>query len=119
MQAFCRVAFLDLAWRASLGTASALGLMYVYRADPPTALMIGAHVAMLFAAVMIVYASLLTERSVEYSDPWLELAPHERPSDNRARRRASAFFAWLMLRFARGAAAIGAGLAAAALFLSA
>lgn len=117
MQEFCRVAFLDTAWRAALGTISALGLMYIYRADPPTALMIGAHVAMLFAVTMIVYASLLTDRRIEFSEPWLELAPHERPAGSAARQHACAFFVWLMLRFARAAAAIGVALAATALLL--
>lgn len=119
MQPFCRVAFLDTAWRATLSAIAAMGLMYFFRADPPVALLIGAHVAIVFAVTMIVYALLLTDDRIEFSDPWLELEPGERPTGTAARHPVRVYFAGLMLRFAQGAAAIGAALAGIALLLRA
>jgi hypothetical protein len=119
VQTFCRVAFYETAWRATLGTVAAIILMICFRAEPALALLIGGHVALLFAAVMIVYAGLLTEDRVELTDPWLALDPSERPVGAPARHWARHYLMDLMLRFARGGAAVASVLAGLALLLRA
>ncbi len=119
MDQFSRVAFHETAWRALYGTAAALVLMLCYSANPPAALLLGAHVALLFAVGMLVYALQLTDDRIELSEPWLALEPGERPEGTLGRQRARNYFAAVMLRFAKGGAAIAAALAGLAVLLRA
>lgn len=79
MDTFARFAFFTVARDASCAGLAGGILMVAYSFDPPLALVIGASVAMFFAAVMLVRAFFLTENRVVSTEPWLVMQPEERP----------------------------------------
>jgi hypothetical protein len=119
MQEFCRVAFYETVWRASLGMVATVILMVCFRAEPTIAFLIGGHVALLFVATMIVHAAVLANGNIELSEPWLSLDPGERPVGAPERQWAQRYLIELMIRFARGGAALAIALAGLALLMRA
>jgi hypothetical protein len=80
MDTFARLAFFTIARDASVAALAGGILMVAYSFNPPLALVIGASVAMFFAGIMLVRAFFLTEHRVVSTEPWLIIAPDERPA---------------------------------------
>jgi hypothetical protein len=116
---FSRVALFETVWRAFLSTLAALLLMAGFISNPPGAFLIGAHVALFFAVSMIVQARRLTDEKLVRSDAWLAVEPAERPIGAPGRLWAREHFVLMMLRFAKGGAAIAVALAGLSLLFRA
>ena len=87
--------------------------------SPPLAFKIGASVALLFSVFLLARSYFLTEERFRRSEAWRSLRPDERPAGDRGPLLARDQFHLLLLRFARGGAAIAVFLYGSALVLSA
>lgn len=94
------------AWYAFLVILGAVIFIITSDLDPPSALLAAANVALLFAFVMIVQASGLTEHSIIRGQFWQALPMQDRPRGERGRRMVSMTLKRTLLQFARGAAAV-------------
>lgn len=117
MDMFARFAFVTVARDAFSAGLAGMILMVVYRSDPPLALVLGASVAMFFAAVMLFRALFLTEQKVAATDPWLVMQPEERPSGEDGLAYARERLQATMLAGAKNAAGTASAMFAAALLL--
>lgn len=115
MDAFARFAFVTVARDAFSAGLAGMILMVIYRSDPPLALVLGASVAMFFAAVMACRALFLTEQKVVTTDPWLVMQPEERPIGEAGLTYARERLQSMMLAAAKNAAGAASVLFAAAL----
>jgi hypothetical protein len=106
MDTFARFASFTIARDASFSALAAGILMVAYSFDPPLALVIGASVAMFFAAVMLIRALFLTEDRVVASEPWQVMEPDQRPVGDAGRVGACNQLETLLLAAAKKAAGI-------------
>ncbi len=118
MDTFSRFAFFTVIRDASLATLAAGILMIAYSFDLPLALVIGASVAMFFAAVMLVRAFFLTEDRVVATEPWLVMQPNERPVGDAGRAYAYEQLETMLLTGAKTAAGVASLLFAFGLLAS-
>lgn len=108
MDTFARFAFFTIARDASVSAFAAAILMLAYSFNPPLALVLGASIAMFFAAVMLVRALFLTEDRVTGTEPWTVMEPEQRPIGDAGRAVACEQLETLLLRAAKTAAGIAA-----------
>lgn len=103
MNPFTKVAFVTTARDASCVALAGLIFMVAFSYDPPLALYIGAHIALLYSLVLLTRAFFLSEDRIIRSEPWLALEPHERPAGESALRSACDRHKEVLLRFAKAA----------------
>lgn len=108
MDTFARFAFFTIARDAGVASFAAGILMIAYSFNPPLALVLGASVAMFFAAVMLVRALFLTEDRVVATEPWQVMEPDQRPDGDDGRAGACQKLETLLLAAAKNAAGIAA-----------
>lgn len=101
MDHYFSVAYYESIWRVILAVLISVVLMACYARDVSTALQIAAHIALLFALLMVRNAFQLAQMLSEY---------HARPL-----RLAQSRPAALMLQFAKAGSAIAIGLYSAAI----
>jgi hypothetical protein len=118
MDAFARFAFFTIARDASVSAFAAAILMLAYSFNPPLALVLGASVAMFFAAVMLVRALFLTEDRVTGTEPWLVMEPEQRPVGDTGRAVACERLETLLLAAAKNAAGIASVMFALGLLIA-
>ncbi len=118
MDTFARFAFFTIARDASVSAFAAGILMIAYSFNPPLALVIGASVAMFFAAVMLVRALLLTEDKVVATEPWLVMEPEERPVGDDGRAYACDRLETMLFSAAKNAAGIASVMFGVGLLMS-
>jgi len=106
MDTFARFAFFTIARDASFSALAAGILMVAYSFNPPLALVIGASVAMFYAAVMLVRALFLNEDRVVVTEPWLVMEPDQRPVGDAGRAGACERFETMLLAAAKNAAGL-------------
>ena len=106
MDTFARFAFFTIARDASFSALAAGILMVAYSFNPPLALVIGATVAMFFAAVMLVRALVLTEDRIVATEPWQVMEPEQRPVGDAGRAFAYDRLETMLLSAAKNAAGI-------------
>lgn len=114
MEACRSTTFCLTLWHAVLTViVTALGIA-LYDLDGPIALLVAANVALLFAVVLMARAGGLSEKTITRSLYWRTLPSRERPRGEAGVRVASRTVHEMLLRFAKGAAAVAvlcAGLA--------
>lgn len=118
MAAFRRFAFAIVARDASFVALAVATLMLGFSFAPALSLAIGAHAALAFAIVTILRAVCLCEDGIQHTEPWRNLDPHDRPTDEFGRRLARDSFQDVLLRFARAAAGVAVLLYGASLVIS-
>jgi hypothetical protein len=106
MDTFARFAFFTIARDASFSALAAGILMVAYSFDPPLALVIGASVAMFFAAVMLIRALFLSEDRIVATEPWQVMEPDQRPVGDTGRAVACDRLETMLLGAAKSAAGI-------------
>jgi len=110
--------FYLLLWRAILALLAAVILMATRCHGLGAALLVGAHVALLFSLAVIVWTARLDDDGVVKFHAWRMLASAERPAGAAGRRCACNVAREIALPFARVASAVAAGLAASSLFVA-
>lgn len=110
--------FYVLLWRAILALLISVVLMVTRCGALGEALLIGAHVALLYSLVVAVWAAGLDGERVAGFLPWRMLAKSERPAGAPGRRWACNVAKEIALPFARIGSAVAAGLAASSLFIA-
>ena len=118
MAAFRRLAFAMAARDATFVALATATLMIGFSFAPALSLAMGAHAALVFSVVMILRAACLSEDGVVRTEPWRNLEPGERPSDEAGRREACGSFQVVLLRFAKAAAGLAAVLYGASMAVS-
>lgn len=113
-----RYTFFTLARDASFFLLGAVTLMVGFSFAPPLAFKIGASIALIFALLMLLRSTLLTEERFRRSEVWRALEPDERPSGEHGLRAARDYMDEMMLRFAKSSSAIAGVLYGSALVLS-
>jgi hypothetical protein len=108
-----------LLWRATLAALIGLVLMVTQCGALGEALLVGAHVALLFSIGVLLWTSRVDDERVARVDAWRMLPTGERPAGIAGRRRALRALEEIALRFARGGSAVAIGLAATALLAAA
>ena len=116
MEPFEEKAFYLLVWRAFLAALIALVLIVTRGYQVPGAFVIAANVALIFSLGLIVWARRLTDERIVSTEAWRILKPGQRPAG--IGRWACLYLNEVALRFARGSAAVAAGLCASALILA-
>jgi hypothetical protein len=111
--------FYVLLWRAILALLISLVLMVTRCGSLGEALLIGAHVALLYSLAVAVWAAGLDGDRIADFQPWLMLAKGERPAGASGRRWASNVAKEIALPFAKAGSAVAAGLAAMSLLVAA
>jgi len=101
-------------WHAFLTGLVGLLLIVLSDFEAPTALLIAANMALLFALVLVARAGRLDERSIIQSQVWRTLTPRKRPSSEAGLRAAREAVEQTWLRFAKAAAMIAIILSALA-----
>ena len=114
-----RFAYFTLTRDSLVVALAAAVLMVAFSFEPPLAFKIGASVALLFSVVLLARSFFLTEQRFRRSEAWRSLTPEERPAGDHGPLLARDQFQVLLLRFARGGAAVAVFLYASALVLSA
>jgi hypothetical protein len=118
MAAFRRFAFAMAARDAAFVALAAATLMIGFSFAPALSLAIGAHAALVFAVAMVLRAACLRDDGIEYTEPWRNLDPKERPAGEAGRRLARDNFQDVLLRFAKAAAGVAVVLYGASLLVS-
>lgn len=118
MQAFARFAFFTAARDASFVALAGITLMVAFSFDPALALRIGAHVALLYALVLLVRVFVLSEKHVVRTEPWRVLPPEERPTGEAGLRGARDQLEGVLLSFAKAASGVASLLFGFALMTS-
>jgi hypothetical protein len=106
MNTFARFAFFTIARDAGVSAFAGCILMIAYSFNPPLAFVLGASVAMFFAAVMLVRALVLTEDRVVATEPWQVMEPEQRPIGDAGRASAYEQLETMLLGAAKNAAGI-------------
>jgi hypothetical protein len=105
MDPFRATAFHLALWYAVLAALGVVLLIALNDVEPATAFLIAAHVALLFALLLIAGVIHLT-RHVTRGPFWNTLPPAQRPASAAGRRMACRALHDTWLRFAKGAAAV-------------
>ncbi len=79
MDRFAQFAYSTILRDASFVALAAATLMVGFSFNPPLALVIGAHIALIFSLILLYRVTILTEAHVRRSEAWRGLEPHERP----------------------------------------
>lgn len=108
-------AFYLLLWRAVLAALIGLVLMVTGETRLGPALLIGAHIALLFALAVVAWSEWMTEERIARSAVWRMLRPEQRPAGAAGRRLARRSLHDIGFRFAQGASGVAAALSASAL----
>lgn len=103
MNPFAKIALVTTARDASCVALAGIILMIAFSYDPPLALHIGAHIALLYSIVLLARVFLLSEERIVQSEPWLVLEPEERPVGDTAPQWACERLKEVLLRFAKAA----------------
>lgn len=106
MDRFAQYAFSVTARDASFVALAATTLMVGFSFNPPLALVIGAHIALLFSLVLLYRVTVLTDERIKRTEPWRGLEPEERPRGDFALPRARVLLEETLLRFSKSAAGI-------------
>ncbi len=96
------VAFRDASFVGLTGVTLMVGFSF----DPPLALAIGAHIALMFSLFLLYRVTVLTDERVKRTEPWRELAPHERPRGDFALAIAHNRLEEVLLRFSKSSAGV-------------
>ena len=91
---------------ASFVTLAAITLMVGFSFDPPLALVIGAHVALMFSLFLLYRVTVLTDERMKRTELWRVLEPHERPRGDFALVLAHDRLEEVLLRFSKTAAGV-------------
>src|SRR5262245_6262500 len=110
--------FYLLMWRAIVALVIAVVLMATRCGALGEALLIGAHVALLFALCVVAWTRGLDVNHVARFLPWRMLAARERPAGTAGRRWACNVAKATALPFAKAGSAVAACLAASSLLLA-
>ena len=103
----CReTAFCLTLWYALLTALVAVLTIVLHDLDRPSALLVAANVALLFALVLMARARRLTDVSILRGQFWRTLSPRERPRGEAGARIARHALHETWLKFAKGAAAV-------------
>jgi hypothetical protein len=106
MDRFVRFSF-EVAFRdASFVAVGAVTLMIAFSFDPPLALVIGAHVALIFSLFLLYRVTTLTDERVKRTEPWRGLEPNERPRGDHALALAHDRLEEVLLRFSKSSAGV-------------
>lgn len=119
MDSFREKAFCLLLWRTILVGAVAIVLIAVGQVPGVSTALIAAHVALLFAIGLMLWADRLSSERIVRSEAWRLLQATERPGGEGGRRLALDCLRGLTLRFAEGASGVAIALSGVALLASA
>ena len=115
MDRFAQFAFSLTLRDASFVALAATTLMVGFSFDPPLALVIGAHVALIFSLILLYRVTRLTDERMKRTEPWRVLEPHERPRGDFALVLAHDRLEEVLLRFSKSAAGVACGLFSASI----
>ncbi len=118
MTRFRENAFYLMVWRALLATLLGLVLIATRSAEVAAALLIAAHMSLLFSFGLIMWSQWLSEERIVWTEPWRMLRPGQRLAGRAGRRLAYKCLSDMALRFAKGASALAVALSASALIAS-
>jgi hypothetical protein len=104
---------------ASFVALAAFTLMVAFSFDPPLALVIGAHVALMFSLFLLYRVTVLTDERMKRTELWRVLEPHERPRGDFALVLAHDRLEEVLLRFSKTAAGIACTLFSLSIGMSA
>lgn len=110
--------FYLLLWRAILATLIGVVLMATSEVALGPALLVGAHVALLFALGLMIWSSRLNDDRVVRVRAWQMLASDERPAGPGGRHWACTYLKEIELRFAEVGAIAAIVLGASALVVA-
>lgn len=106
MDRFAQYAFAVNFRDASFVALAAMTLMVGFSFNPPLALAIGAHVALIFSLFLLHRVTVLTDERVRRTEPWRGLEPHERPRGDSALAIAHDRLEEVLLRFSKSSAGV-------------
>ncbi|HKY87422.1 MAG TPA: hypothetical protein VJL90_11735 [Pseudorhodoplanes sp.] len=106
MDRFAQFAFSLTLRDASFVALAAFTLMVGFSFDPPLALAIGAHVALMFSLFLLYRVTVLTDERMKRTELWRVLEPHERPRGDFALVLAHDRLEEVLLRFSKTAAGV-------------
>jgi hypothetical protein len=109
--------FYLLVWRATLVSLVAIVLMTTSGLSLGVALLVGAHVALLFSLGLMFWVDWLDESRIAKIDAWRMLTPGQRPAGVAGRRWARRCHKEVGLQFAKAGSVIAVALATSALVL--
>ena len=98
---FAQFAFSLTLRDASFVALAAITLMVGFSFDPPLALVIGAHVALMFSLFLLYRVTVLTDERMKRTELWRVLEPHERPRGDFALVLAHDRLEEVLLRFSK------------------
>jgi hypothetical protein len=104
---------------ASFVALAAFTLMVGFSFDPPLALVIGAHVALIFSLFLLYRVTVLTDERMKRTELWRVLEPHERPRGDFALVLAHDRLEEVLLRFSKTAAGVACTLFSLSIGMSA
>ena len=119
MKEFNEKAFYLLVWRAVLAALVGAVLIVTRTAELAAALLLGAHIALLFSVGLIAWTSQLDEERIVRTEVWRMLVPGERPAGPVGRRCARKNLAEMAFRFAKASSAVAVALTGTVLAISA
>jgi hypothetical protein len=106
MDRFVRFSFEVVFRDASFVAVGAVTLMIAFSFDPPLALVIGAHVALIFSLFLLFRVITLTKERLPRTEPWRGLQPVDRPQGDYAVARARDGMEEILLRFSKDSAGV-------------
>jgi hypothetical protein len=106
MDRFAQFAFSLTLRDASFVALAAFTLMVAFSFDPPLALVIGAHVALIFSLFLLYRVTVLTDERMKRTELWRVLEPDERPRGDFALVLAHDRLEEVLLRFSKTAAGV-------------
>jgi hypothetical protein len=106
MDRFAQFAFSLTLRDASFVALAAVTLMVAFSFDPPLALVIGAHVALIFSLFLLYRVTVLTDERMKRTELWQVLEPDERPRGDVALVLAHDRLEEVLLRFSKTAAGV-------------
>jgi hypothetical protein len=106
MDRFAQFAFSTALRDASFVALAAVTLMVGFSFNPPLALVIGAHIALIFSLLLLYRVTILTDERVKRTEAWRELEPDERPRGDFALAVAHDRLEEVLLRFSKTAAGV-------------
>jgi hypothetical protein len=106
MDRFAQFAFSTALRDASFVALAAVTLMVGFSFNPPLALVIGAHIALIFSLLLLYRVTLLTDERVKRTEAWRVLEPNERPHGDFALAIAHDRLEDVLLRFSKTSAGV-------------
>ena len=118
MESFREKALCLLLWRTILVAVVAAVLIAVGPVPGLATILAGAHVALLFAIALMLWADRVSHERIARSEAWRILPSAERPAGEGGRKLAARDLRRLTLQFAEGASALAIALSGTALLAS-